>query len=1214
MALVSPGVEVNIVDQSQYLPAASSSVPLLLIATAQSKANAAGTAVAAATTKANANKLYQVTSQRDLVNLYGNPFFYKTTNGTPIHGYELNEYGLLAAYSLLGTTNRCYILRADVDLAGFVGTLSRPTGEATDGQYWLDTTNTSWGIHEFNATTGVFTKMTPIVIMDAAELSGGKPKFTVGNVGDYAVFTSPAAGVDLLQETATYFYKTKNNEWQVLGSPEWRKTIPMVSGTESNPILVAGHSFDITVYGSADIPGYNYITPTAYTIEVGANGTDVSVDGLATVINNAGFGDLYAEVVSGKLVIYSQASIDTTLKVDFKVEIVANSGTVLDALGIAEKTYYAPTVTFGTSAQMPLWTSSQTAPHPTGSVWIKTSAAGNGVNIVLAKYKTSTAAWGNVDVPMYPSLFDAIYDLDSTGGKAIPAGTVVAEYPSNAGTSQPAIPVRIWERLVAGEMVFTGTQIEQTITSGNLVTVYVTIPGYAQSNVVYQFTNTGTTFDSFINDWQLANIPYTMIEKTTDGLLQLTHTEGGEILIHDLDSSGMSSGLLTSLFGDIMESVNGKQSQLVNLNIAKNIVPDDTDNAGTGGNFSVDSTGSIYCLSAINDVNDPMAGYAVGDTITFYGSQLGGVNGENDLVLTVTGVAAGKVTSAVYKSGTAAPKYWTTLSNWVNLDYISNDGKPVASPANGTTWYYSTPSVVDIMVNQGGVWKGYRNVPFDNQGHPQVSGSNTTDPAGPICAAEAPTTQSDGTALEYGDLWIDTADLENYPVIYRWENVSDIDQWILIDKTDQVSSKGVIFADARWASSGAIDPIDDYVPTIASLLTSNHLDLDAPDPSLYPQGMLLWNTRRSGYNVKEFKTNYFTQSAYPEAGAYDSGSPANNNNLPNYTYAWVSASGLKADGSAYMGRKAQRAMIVEALKSAIATNVTIREEDNFFNLISCPGYPELQPDMVTLNNDRHNTAYIVGDTPLRLPDQATDITNWATNAAGATATGEDGWVTRDSYLGVFYPSGITTDLTGSPAVVPASHMILRTMLRNDTIGYPWFAPAGTRRGTIDNATNIGYLDDMTGEFQTVKNRMSIRDVLYTNQINPLAYFTGVGLLNYGNKNSFDSQSALDRINVARLVAYIRQQLMVAARPFVFEPNDALTRSQLSGVIQSLFIDLVAKRGLYDYLVVCDTTNNTPARIDRNELWVDIAVEPVKAAEFIYIPVRLLNTGELGGTA
>jgi phage tail sheath protein FI len=187
-------------------------------------------------------------------------------------------------------------------------------------------------------------------------------------------------------------------------------------------------------------------------------------------------------------------------------------------------------------------------------------------------------------------------------------------------------------------------------------------------------------------------------------------------------------------------------------------------------------------------------------------------------------------------------------------------------------------------------------------------------------------------------------------------------------------------------------------------------------------------------------------------------------------------------------------------------------------------------------------------------------------------------------------------------------MMLRTLLRNDTIAYPWLAPAGTRRGTIDNCTNIGYIDGATGEFQVVKNRNSIRDVLYVNQINPLAFFTGVGLLNYGNKTSKDTMSALDRINVARLVCYIRERLQVVARPFIFEPNDALTRSQISGVVQTLFIDLIAKRGLYDFLVVCDASNNTADRIDRNELYIDIAIEPVKAAEFIYIPVRILNTG------
>jgi phage tail sheath protein FI len=119
-------------------------------------------------------------------------------------------------------------------------------------------------------------------------------------------------------------------------------------------------------------------------------------------------------------------------------------------------------------------------------------------------------------------------------------------------------------------------------------------------------------------------------------------------------------------------------------------------------------------------------------------------------------------------------------------------------------------------------------------------------------------------------------------------------------------------------------------------------------------------------------------------------------------------------------------------------------------------------------------------------------------------------------------------------------------------------------------------------------------------------------LNYGNKNSRDSQSSLDRTNVARLIAYVRERLTVLARPFVFEPNDAQTRRDIQGVVTTLMADILSKRGIYDYLVVCDTTNNTPARIDRNELWIDVALEPAKAVEFIYIPVRILNTGEIAG--
>jgi phage tail sheath protein FI len=134
--------------------------------------------------------------------------------------------------------------------------------------------------------------------------------------------------------------------------------------------------------------------------------------------------------------------------------------------------------------------------------------------------------------------------------------------------------------------------------------------------------------------------------------------------------------------------------------------------------------------------------------------------------------------------------------------------------------------------------------------------------------------------------------------------------------------------------------------------------------------------------------------------------------------------------------------------------------------------------------------------------------------------------------------------------------------------------------------------------------------LYNVKVNPITFFNGVGLVNYGQKTLSSGASALDRINVARLVIYLRTQLNKLAKPFVFEPNDKLTRDEIRQAVESLLLELVGLRAIYDYAVVCDETNNTPARIDRNELYVDIAIEPVKAIEFIYIPLRLKNTGEI----
>jgi phage tail sheath protein FI len=246
-----------------------------------------------------------------------------------------------------------------------------------------------------------------------------------------------------------------------------------------------------------------------------------------------------------------------------------------------------------------------------------------------------------------------------------------------------------------------------------------------------------------------------------------------------------------------------------------------------------------------------------------------------------------------------------------------------------------------------------------------------------------------------------------------------------------------------------------------------------------------------------------------------------------------------------------------------------------------------------------------------LSSDQTVLENYITNTSGVANDTEDGFVTNDPFVATFYPSaGLTNDTTGATVAVPASHMMLRTIIKSDNTAFPWFAPAGEQRGAVDNATAIGYVDRTSGAFISIGTQQALRDLLYVNRVNPIAVFAGSGILNYGQKTRATASTALDRINVARLINYIRYQLEKITKPLIFQPNDKITRNEAKQAVESMLNDVLTNRGLYDYLVVCDETNNTPDRIDRNELHIDIAIEPTKAVEFVYIPVRILTTGSI----
>ena len=795
--LVSPGVAVSVTDESQYGSAGQGTVPLIILATETNKTNLSASGYAQGTIPANAGKPYLLTSQRELVELFGQPQF-KVVDGTPIHGAETNEYGLLAAYSYLGIANRAYVLRADIDLAQLEPTPYEPAGAPANGTQWLDLANTSWGIFEatdVGTSSWVAKNLTVINDLGDTQSSAGLiPLDAIGEDGEYAIVATDVV-------SSYQVYKKVEGEWVVA----------------TNAALGAG----IQIYAN---PHYNIPSASAL-----------------------------------------------------------------------------------------------------GDIWIKTTTPNLGLKIVVKKY-------------------------------------VAANVPASS-------------------------------------------------------------------PWVAQNVPsYT------------------------------------------------------------------NDAAATSGFASALTAGKIYAKVSNGSVN---------------------------------------IELRIYDG-----------SNWTSLNEVADFNAPTGAVADGTMWYNSA-LFADLYVKSNGQWE-------------PVTGTVTID-------ATAPTSPS------AGDVWVDSSDVENYPMIHQFDG----SVWVERDTADQTTPNGVVFADLTSIASDTSN--GDGGATL--------VDDEAPDPLLYPDGMLCWNAIVSTGNVKRYNSA---------------------------TGVWSTYSGNRADGRPYMLRKAQRQSVVKAMQSVVNENTQIREEMTYFTVISAPAYPELLDEMISLNVDRKETSFIVVDTPFRLAPQAQAVLNWM-SGNNATVNGEDGLITTTNTAAAYYPSGITSDLAGNDVVVPPSHIVLRTIAYNDQVAYPWFAPAGLTRGVVTNAANVGYLNS-EGEFVPVALTNGQRDTLYGDGsrvgINPIARFPGQGLFVFGQRTLQNYASALDRVNVSRLIAYLRERFDPLARPFIFEPNDKITRANAKQVFDGFLSELLSKRAVYDYIVVCDETNNTPARIDRNELWIDVAIEPVKSAEFIYIPIRVVNTGEL----
>ena len=923
--LVSPGVSISVSDESFYAAAGTGTVPLIIIATAQDKKTPDGLGTASNTTKANAGKLKLVTSQRELLQTYGNPVFH-SSGSVALNGYDLNEYGLLAAHSFLGLANRAYVLRADLDLGDLTARSTAPTGAIADGTYWLDTASSLLGLREWSGTAWV---KKSVSVVDSTSIDSGTagPKRSFGLNGDYAVVANTSAGGTA---TDVKYFEKYSDDWYQIGTASW------ISATSS----------DFQFKSHLAVP-------------------TLQSDGVSTLA--------------------------------------------------------------------------------TGDVFIQTTTPNTGASLSVKGYSLSTKTFSTVSTPLY-STTDLAYT--SIGMANVTVGSVVGIY----NTAEAEIELKRHNG-------------SKTVTATSTAIAALDVSGNSSFDIVYN----GTT-------------------------------------------------VVVTLAGTI---------------------------SGTPATSTADD--------AIFDINAALAAASVTEVVASEGTTANTIvltsSKGRDIVLNSNHADFGPSTVGF---GTAAVTVSATYSNFAALSYQASKTSLTGTLADGTYWYNTAVSntSIDLLEHNGSTWVTFTK---DFQ-----------------AKATAPTTQSDATALVAGDVWLDSDDTENFPSLNKWSGTA----WVAVDGAEQNTADGVVFADFRQSASSS-------------------LDADAPLASLYPNGILGWNKRASAGNVKEYKLNYTPSGT----------------NIGN---VWVDASGNKQDGNMHGLRKSVHNLVKVKMQSAIASNDDIRAETNAFNVIAAPGMPEMLDEMITLSTDRRNTAFVIGDTPFRLKADATSITNWATNKAVASENGEDGLVSASPYAAIYYPSALTTNLDGTNVVVPASHVALRTIAYNDNVAYPWFAPAGFQRGLVQNATSVGYVDPTSGEYTAVTLNEGQRDTLYQNKLNPIASFPGRGLAVFGQKTLNPTASALDRINVARLMVYIRERLDDIVKPLLFEPNDAVIRMKAKNIVDGLLSQLVTTRGLVDFITVCDTSNNTAARIDRNELYIDIAVQPMKAVEFIYIPIRIQNTlGQTG---
>jgi hypothetical protein len=273
----------------------------------------------------------------------------------------------------------------------------------------------------------------------------------------------------------------------------------------------------------------------------------------------------------------------------------------------------------------------------------------------------------------------------------------------------------------------------------------------------------------------------------------------------------------------------------------------------------------------------------------------------------------------------------------------------------------------------------------------------------------------------------------------------------------------------------------------------------------------------------------------------------------------------------------------------------ISNPDQFdFNLLVLPGviyelHSYIATYALTLCEDRGDAFYIMDTTQL--------------TATLATATAKAGEI-DSNYAATYYPWLRVIDTNTNKLIwVPPSVILPEIYAYNDNVAAEWFAPAGLNRGGIASAVGV-----------KVRLPQASRDTLYEGKVNPIAQFPGQGICVWGQKTLQRRSSALDRVNVRRLLIAVKKYIASSARYLVFEQNVEATRNRFLNIVNPYLASVQERSGLYAFRVVMDETNNTPDVIDRNILYGQLYLQPTRTAEFIILDFNVLPTGATFPTA